>query len=89
MTYSGIRHTGVHRARGDIETGLRQASGLVEYGHHTLRVPHRLCPVLWRDAGRVVWPHGQRRHRVAGRGGLGGPAGGKGDYYFAAAAESS
>lgn len=51
----GVWDPRVHRTRGHPAPGLRQASGLVGYGNHSLRVPGGLCAFLRGYPGRALW----------------------------------
>lgn len=51
----GVWDPGVHRTRGHPAPGLRQAGGLVGYGHHSLRVPGGLCAFLRGYPRRALW----------------------------------
>lgn len=56
----GVWDPRVHRTRGHPAPGLRQASGLVGYGDHSLRVPGGLCAFLRGYPRRALWTGHQR-----------------------------
>lgn len=56
----GLWHTGVHRTRSDSPAGLWETCWLVGHGHHPIRVPGGMCPVLRWHTGKAVRTGGQR-----------------------------
>lgn len=52
---AGVRHSGIHRPRGNPQAGLREASGLVGDGDHPLWISGWLCPFLWRHTWGALW----------------------------------
>jgi len=54
-SHAGVWHSGVHRPRSHPHTGLREARRLVGHGHHPLRVPGGLRPLLRRHPRGALW----------------------------------
>lgn len=52
---AGVWHSRVHCPRGDPQTRVWEASGLVGNGDHPLWIPGWLCSIFWRHTWRAFW----------------------------------